>query len=66
MARQSTIFMKLTASFNMLRKGWGGPGRGLTTSLRLKCYFSCLTWPDILWIFKPDIMCSCLVWSGEM
>ena len=32
MARQVTIFITLTASFNMFKKGWGGPGRGLTTS----------------------------------
>ena len=44
MARQVTIFMEL---------GWGGPGRGLTTSLHLKCHISCPTWPDILWIFGP-------------
>ena len=43
----------------MFKRGWGGPGRGLTTSLHLKCYISCPTWPDILWILKPDIMCSC-------
>ena len=59
MATQVTIFIKLTASFNMFKRGWGGPGRGLTTSLLLKSYVSCPTWPDILWIFKPDIMCSC-------
>ena len=59
MARQVTIFMKLKASFKMFRKGWGGPRRGLTTSLHLICYISCQTWPDILRIFKPDIMCSC-------
>ena len=59
MARHVTILMKLTASFDMFKKGWGGPGRGLTTSLQLKCYISWPTWPDILWIFRPDIMCSC-------
>ena len=59
MARDVTIFMKLTASFDMFERGWGGPGRGLTTSLHLRCYILCPTWPDILLIFKPDIMCSC-------
>ena len=61
MARQVTIFMKLTASFNMFKRGWGRPGGGggLTTPLHLKCYISCPTWPDNLWIFKLDIMCSC-------
>ena len=36
-----------------------GPGRGLITSLHLICYIWCPTWPDILCIFNPDIMCSC-------
>ena len=58
MAKQETIFIKLTASFNMFKRGWGGSGRALTTSLHLKCYILCPTWPDILWIFEPDIMCS--------
>ena len=64
MAKQVTFFMKLTASFDMFSRGWGGPERGSTTSLHLKSYISCPTWPDILWIFNPDIMCSyqyCLV-----
>ena len=51
--------MKLTASLNLFNRGWGGPGRGLTTSLHLKCYIWCSTWPNILWIFMPDIICSC-------
>ena len=32
---------------------------GLTSSIHLKCHISCPTWPDILWIFKLDIMWSC-------
>ena len=51
-----TIFMELTASFNMFKRGWGGPGRGLTTSLHLKCQISCPTWPDILWISRHQIL----------
>ena len=52
-------FHEITASFNMF-KTRGGQGTGLTTSLHLKCHILCPTWPDILWIFKPDIMCSCV------
>ena len=59
MARQVTIFMELTASFNMFKRGWGGPGRGLTTLLHLKSYIFCPFWPDILWLFKPYIMSYC-------
>ena len=36
----------------------------MTTYLHIKCYIYCPTWPDIQWIFEPDIMCSyqyCLV-----
>ena len=62
MVRQVNIFMKLTASFKMFEREWGGPGMGLDTSLHLKCHSSCPTWPDILWIFKPDIMCSWQYW----
>ena len=60
MTRHVNIFMKLTASFNMFKRECSGQGRGLITPLHLKCYISCPTWPDIrLWIFKPDIICSC-------
>ena len=39
MARQVTIFMKLTASFNIFKRGWDGPEMGLTTSLHLNAIF---------------------------
>ena len=44
----------------MFQRGGGvGVRRCLTRSLHLKFYISCSTWPDILWLFRPDIMCSC-------
>ena len=37
MAGQMAIFMKLTASFSMFKRGKGGPARVLTASPHLKC-----------------------------
>ena len=61
MAKHMTIFMKIPASFDMFKRGWGGPERGLTTSLHLKCYISCPTLLHFLWIFKPDRDCTPVV-----
>ena len=51
-ARHVTILMKLTPSFNMFKRGWGWPGRDLTTSLHLNVI--CRVQLG-LWIFRPGI-----------